>query len=384
MNVIYLTTAMRDEDFRLLSHLAAKKPNPAGQNFHNKLIRAISLKDQIQVYSIVPSYEHIVYEGNFEGKSVIDFFYFEAPKNRFKRYFNLAKTIAKTIEERFDPTTQKDAVIMYDSLNIYLAKASAILSHRLGIKRVAILTDNPDNITGVSHAYVKKVLKLSKGADGFFSLSNSLIDLFNPHQRNFAITEGVVESNPRSFPLYNKPYIYFGGALYIKYGVPALIAAYQLEHPDYDLLIAGHGPYEAEIRAAAFMNPRIIFLGQVGRAENYNYERHAALNINPRRFNEDLDRNSIPSKMLEYLAAGQPILSTRQSRLQTLFPEDVNWIDTGDNMIGIKRFFHDHLNDKKKFINLKTNGAEQTVLTRYGLEATSKTIHNLLTRVLHN
>jgi hypothetical protein len=53
-------------------------------------------------------------------------------------------------------------------------------------------------------------------------------------------------------------------------------------------------------------------------------------------------------------------------------------------MIGIKRFFHDHLNDKKKFINLKTNAAEQTVLTRYGLEATSKTIHNLLTRVLHN
>ena len=62
--------------------------------------------------AIAINYEHIVYEGNFEGKSVIDFFYFEAPKNRFKRYFNLAKTIAKTIEERFDPTTQKDAVIM--------------------------------------------------------------------------------------------------------------------------------------------------------------------------------------------------------------------------------------------------------------------------------
>jgi hypothetical protein len=384
MNVIYLTTAMRDDDFRLLVHLANKKPNPAGQNFHNKIIRAISLKDNIQVYSIVPSFEHIVYEGNFEGKSVIDFFYFEAPKNRFKRYFSLAKTIAKTIEERFDYTQQSNTIIVYDSLNIYLAKSAAILSHKLGVKRIAILTDNPNNISGVTHAYVKKVIKLSHNADGFFSLSNSLIDLFNPHQRNFAITEGVVEPNPRSFPLYNKPYIYFGGALYIKYGVPALIAAYQMEKPDYDLLIAGHGPYEAEVRAAAFMNPRIVYLGQVGRAENYNYERHSSLNINPRRFNEDLDKNSIPSKMLEYLAAGQPILSTKQTRLMTLFPNDVNWIETGDNMIGIKRFFHDHLDARKKFINLKPNTSESNVLTKYGMEATSRAFHSLLSRVLHN
>jgi hypothetical protein len=100
---------------------------------------------------------------------VIDFFYFEAPKNRFKRYFNFAKTIAKTIEERFDYThpSRHDYRLRFPQ---YLSSQSrGHLSHKLGVKRVAILTDNPNNISGVTHAYVKKVIKLSHNADGFFS-----------------------------------------------------------------------------------------------------------------------------------------------------------------------------------------------------------------------
>jgi hypothetical protein len=62
----------------------------------------------------------------------------------------------------------------------------------------------------------------------------------------------------------------------------------------------------------------------------------------------------------------------------------VNWIETGDNMIGIKRFFHDHLDARKKFINLKLNTSESNVLTKYGMETTSRTFHSLLSRVLHN
>lgn len=384
MNVIYLTTAMRDDDFRLLNHLAQKKPNPAGQNFHNKIIRSISLVDNINVYSIVPSYEHIIYEGHFEGKGLIDFYYFEAPANRFKRYFDLPKTIAKKVMENYDEKLNPKSVIVYDSLNVTMAKTSIILSKKLGIKRVAILTDNPNNITGVRRPYVHEVLRLSKNVSGYFSLSNGLIDLFNPKQKNFAITEGVVEPAPRTLPLYTKPYIYFGGALYIKYGIGALIASYTLEKPDYDLLIAGHGPYEAQVRAASFLNPRIVYLGQVSRSDNYNYERHASLNVNPRRYSEDLDKNSVPSKMLEYLAAGQPILSTKQTRLQTLFPNDVNWVDSGDNVVEIKKWFHDHLNENRKLVGVKPNNAEASVLEAYGFKATGTLIHNLLSRVLHS
>ncbi len=59
---------------------------------------------------------------------------------------------------------------------------------------------------------------------------------------------------------HNRPYFLFVGRLeYIK-GVHTLIEAWK-RSSGYDLLIAGTGSYEAQLRAAAASNPRIRFLG---------------------------------------------------------------------------------------------------------------------------
>lgn len=384
MFIIYLTTAMRDEDFRLLSKLANKKPNPAGQNFHNKVIRAINTIDNISIVSIVPSYEHLVYEGNFEAKSPLDFLYFEPSKSRIHRLFSSPKEIANRVCADFDPKMTPNSIIVYDSLNITLAKASSLISHHLGIPRVAVLTDNPRNITDASGFYAHEVFKYSKYADGYFALSNGLIDLFNPRQINSLVTEGVAEVIPNSIPLYNHPYIYFGGALYQRYGIGNLIAAYNAERPNYDLLIAGHGPAEAQIKIEAKINSRIVYLGQISKQENYNYESHSSLNINPRPYNENLDRNSIPSKMIEFLSTNVPVLSTKATRLQTLFPDDVNWIGGNGSLIDIRKWFSMHLDNQGSFIYLNANNAKGKCLSMYGLEKTGQQLHALFQKILRS
>ena len=59
----------------------------------------------------------------------------------------------------------------------------------------------------------------------------------------------------------------------------------------------------------------------------YTLEQHAHMNINPRPFEWKLDRESVPSKLLEYLSSGAPTMSTKHTRLMELFPNNLYWID---------------------------------------------------------
>ena len=49
MKVIYLTTHVEESDFLRLVSRAKTAPNPAGQNFHGKIIAALSKYGQVKV-----------------------------------------------------------------------------------------------------------------------------------------------------------------------------------------------------------------------------------------------------------------------------------------------------------------------------------------------
>ena len=52
MKIIYLTTAQSNDDFKNALPKWKKAPNTSNQNFHNKLIRALSTRHQVFVISI--------------------------------------------------------------------------------------------------------------------------------------------------------------------------------------------------------------------------------------------------------------------------------------------------------------------------------------------
>ena len=57
-------------------------------------------------------------------------------------------------------------------------------------------------------------------------------------------------------------------------------------------------------------------------------ESASLLNINPRPFSEDLDRFSIPSKTLEYMSSGRPVISVKNTKLMEKFPEEIIWAES--------------------------------------------------------
>ena len=77
-----------------------------------------------------------------------------------------------------------------------------------------------------------------------------------------------------------------------------------------ELHIYGAGEYETELEELCQKNPSVRFFGTVPNGKIVEEERKATLLINPRPTNEEYTRYSFPSKNMEYMVSGTPVLTT--------------------------------------------------------------------------
>ena len=380
MRIFYLSNAIEESDFALLNAKAVHKPNPAGQNFHDKLLHALAEFAQTEAYSLIPNQEGWVKAKSFDPYGPLRVTYLEGKASKVNRFLFFPKDIAKKIGEDF-PDIGKDDAVLYDSLNLTLAKASKILKKKYGVKRVAILTDDPSNISGTKKTYQRTCLSLSSDADGYFSLTEGLVKLFDKVEAPSLIKMGIVDDVPPCPSPFSRPYIYYGGALFVKDGSKALIDSYLIARPNLDLVIAGHGPYEAILKEKCKLSDRVHFLGQIAKKEHYAYLKHAALLINPRLFSKKLDEVSVPSKVLEYLASGSTILSTPSTPILEHYENSINVLPNAgeDPTPRLVKFYKDHVADDGTLRNVKPNLSPMSIKKELGQYAIGKALCDFLT-----
>jgi glycosyltransferase involved in cell wall biosynthesis len=103
-------------------------------------------------------------------------------------------------------------------------------------------------------------------------------------------------------------------------GVPMLLRAFSLlEGSGFRLRIAGSGPLDEEVLRAAEADSRIEFLGRLPFEQVLELYDSADLLINLRMTQSRNTRYFFPSKMMEYLASGVPVLSTCTGHVEEEF-----------------------------------------------------------------
>ena len=80
---------------------------------------------------------------------------------------------------------------------------------------------------------------------------------------------------------------------------------------DAQLHIYGFGDFAPELEKITQEDARIQYKGRVGRAEILEKEREAALLVNVRNPRDDYTAYSFPSKTIEYMSSGTPLLTSR-------------------------------------------------------------------------
>ena len=379
MKIVYFTTAQEEKDFREFITYWKIPLNASNQNFHNKFIRALSLKNTIDVISIRPfslsktTITGLKRETREDGN--ITWHYIKRAGGKVLRTLMIAPQV-KSILKKMD---LKNTIFLTDSINTHVVKTANKMGEYFKVPVIGICTDSPSNISGTRRSYTINILNQAHKFTGYIALTEGLKDLFNPDEKPSYIFEGLVED--RKFPKSNEkknPYFFFGGALMEKYGVYQLIEAFKILKPkDIDLYICGHHGDKETIKAAIKGNQRIKYLGLLNVNKVMELEQKALACVNPRPFTEDLDRFSIPSKTLEYMAMGRPVISVKNSALKEKFPQELIWLDganESDLVHGMKEVL------KMSEVEREELGrkAKNRVLQLYSLEALSNNIQSFL------
>ena len=383
MKIIYISGAMKDSDFNNYIKKARFNLNPSNQNFHYRFLKALATQTEIIAITLRPFSKGLFAVDTLEKANTNDdhitFNYLADDAERFYKVFlrhrNLVKEISTIIKAQ-----KEDVVILVDSLKYALAKAAIKVAKKNKIKVIAIVTDNPRLLSNESFLYAKAIETLNKKYDGFIALSTGLNELANKKAKPSYVFSGFAEEITIDKPLVKEPYFFCCGALYERYGILKMIEAFKQITTKHQLLIAGHGPMIEKIRQVEKDDPRIRYVGLLSREQVLNYESHSDLNINPRLFNEDLDKYSVPSKVLEYLSSGVPLLSTIHTTLHQEFCGEAIWIKDGTSE-ELRKAMELFLAFQNGEMKKKALLAKEKVLAKYGLEVQGKLLYEFITSI---
>lgn len=104
--------------------------------------------------------------------------------------------------------------------------------------------------------------------------------------------------------------VLYTGTLHKKFGILNLIEAFMKTMDcNYRLQICGIGDSINEIYQASKKDNRICFIGKVDRETVLKLQKEATVLVNPRQNNEVFTKYSFPSKNLEYLSSGTPVIA---------------------------------------------------------------------------
>lgn len=376
-DIIYFTNAQDNENFENYLSLWKDAPNLSNQNFHNKLIRALSITHHIEVISIRPI------NSNFKQKSLsgaskieenITWNYPLVKTNRVDKLLNTSKRVKRILSKKIN----KDTTIFVDALNRTLLKQSIKLKNKYHLRTIGVCTDNPNNISFISDKYKNELMRLTESLDGYVTLTPKLNELFNKNNKPYVIIDGLTEEiNCQTINITDKPYIFFGGSLMRKYGVYNLIEAFRkINNKGLNLLICGHHQ-KKEFNDYIKNDENIIYLGALPYQKTNAIQKGALVAINPRPIDPQIDEYSVPSKTLEYMANEILTITVDNPLLKNRYKNAIIWSKSGeidDLYMAMMKALQMNKDEKDKMIN----EAKSLVKQFTSLEIINKQIDKLL------
>lgn len=381
MNLIILTSAMMDTDFNEFASKAKIKPNPSNQNFYSKLIKALSNNNSVNVISLRPfvkgMFDENILESSESSDGLIHYYYPYIKATKSFKLFYQENEIMNTVNRIVSEQHYANFVVVVDTLRYSLVKAANKIKAKYNVPVIGVVTDNPDNISLTSTSYVKSIKKQTQNYDGYIALSEALNKVFNHKTKPYYITEGLVEDYEPIKKLPIRDYLFFAGSLSERFGVKRFVDAFHKSSSPYKLVIAGDGELKKYITEMAEKDKRILYLSMIDKKTIYGLEQNAIMNINPRPYNYRFDRESVPSKLLEYFASGAPTLSTMHTKLHELFTFDCIWIENDDEK-SLERAIESIEEYDYKELKKQATSARLKVYELYGLRSQGEAMSHFI------
>lgn len=212
----------------------------------------------------------------------------------------------------------KDFVVC-DALNISSALGAIIASKIKGIKIIGIITDVPCHLSNMENIpfHQKINFKIMHKFDGYLFLTEYMNGLLNMKHKPYIVLEGHSDAamgkrdNCLSMKVKKRICLY-AGSLKKVYGINNLVEGFiEANIFNTELHIYGNGDYVEELKKICSIYDNVKYFGIVSNSVMVEKEIEATLLVNPRPTNEEYTKYSFPSKNMEYMASGTPLLTTK-------------------------------------------------------------------------
>lgn len=284
----------------------------AGNRFLTNFCSALKKQGKvvIQSYVGIPVEKDIQQAMDLECQDIKEISYNYASKYKLRGVLQYQRAVKKQIKE-------VDYVVAYNAVYAWLFLPLWVKHEK---KSVLILADySPkESFQGVfRRLYALAQLKSIRKYDYVVGLSENVRGYLQVRQHFICMEGGIAQE---FYDFYSEEKLRNDGKIIIQYagvlepvtGIDRLISAFsKIENSNYVLRVSGRGSLKELVEKASACDTRIEYLGCQPYEQYMKVLHEADILINPRNMELKENENNFPSKIMEYLATGKYIISTK-------------------------------------------------------------------------
>lgn len=279
------------------------------QKFNSNIITGLGALEPVTALSCLP-YEDVPAERIDETIDGVRYLCIQNTAGRLHRFFNLFRL---TTEGMAVIRRNRPRVILCDAYSLSPCLISRLLGTLFRIPVVGIITDLP-GMLGAENNALSQSMKRLQCFDGYIHLTQAMDPVVNPKKKPSMVMEGLSAMElPEARKKAEKKIILYTGSLWKELaGIEYLTEGFcQANLPDAELHFYGTGELVPWLEEMSRKNAAVRYMGCVTNEEIVKRQCEAALLVNPRPSQEEFCKYSFPSKTIEYMASGTPVLMTR-------------------------------------------------------------------------
>ncbi len=254
------------------------------------------------------------------------------------RNISRTKAIKKAIRQYISFASDKKLIIVYSAHTPFIEAAVYAKRKDRDIKICLVVPDLPQYMNlnkekSNIYDFLKKLdiyhmNGLMENVDSFVLLTEQMKDVLHVKNRPYMIVEGIIDDEDEKKPVesiekkQNEKYVVYAGKINQRFGVIDLTDAFRLiKDKEYRLIFCGKGDALDYVLDASRVDSRIIYKGQLPVSEVRACIQMANVLVNPRLNNEEYTKYSFPSKNIEYLLSGNPVVAYMLDGMKEIYKD---------------------------------------------------------------
>lgn len=397
MEIAYISSACNPENINEINKTAISKLEISGIKFHNLLIRGLA-ENNIEVNSIIglpiskKTNKKIFWRKKVDKKEKIKYHqvgFINLPiLKQLTTAINMFLTFIKVAKKKEKVYTIVDAT--YVSVLPFILLANKFVHTKI-VTIVADIYDymcEVDNSNGKANVLKRWLRNKNKKRylkmNGFILLTKQMNEVINLNKKPYIVIEGCSDSKMNDLnnvKRNKKRIVLYSGKLSEKFGIKLLIEAFKkIKQDGVELWIYGDGEAKDYVRSEAQKNKNIIYKGMVSNKEVVLAQMQSTLLVNPRPTNQQYTKYSFPSKNIEYMASGTPMLTTILPGMPKEYYDYV-YLIKDESIDGLYKAIDDVLKLPNNILEEKGRQAKEFIMQNKNERIQAKKILKFLERV---